>query len=110
MRLILTAVLALSSLNGAWAQGLPSGGLPPGMSAADAMALYQNLSQQQRQMLVVQGVQGKSAVNPGNALAWYQSLTPQQKQAAREWAKQNPSAAAAYKEQAKSMLKSLRGN
>lgn len=86
------------------------GGLPGGMSSADAMALYQNLTPQQRQMLAVQGLQGKNAVNPGNALAWYQSLTPQQKQAAKEWAKQNPSAAAAYKEQAKSMLKSFRGN
>lgn len=112
MQWVFAAAMALGVTCAAQAQGIPGmgGGLPGGMSSAEAMALYQTLTPQQRQMLAVQGIQGKGAVNPSNALAWYQSMTPQQKQMAKDWAKQNPSQAAAYKEQAKSFLKSMRGN
>ncbi len=83
--------------------------LPGGLSAADALALYQTLTPQQKQMLAAGALRGKDAISPADAFAWYQSMTPQQKQQAREMAQQQLAANPGLKEQAKAWYKAWRG-
>ncbi|MGE0420360.1 MAG: hypothetical protein AB7O80_26435 [Acetobacteraceae bacterium] len=77
--------------------------LAQGVSAGEAMALYQALTPQQRQMLVAGALRGRDSLSAADAMAWYQSMTPQQKAQAKEWVRQQ-GGAAALKETAKRML------
>lgn len=94
------------------AQSMPGGApgaLPGGLSAGDALALFQTLTPQQKQLLATGALRGKDAISPADAFAWYQSMTPQQKQQARELAQQQLAANPGLKEQAKALYKAWRG-
>lgn len=94
------AILGLMLIAGtAAAQGLPGG-----LSAGDAMMLYQALTPQQRQMLAVGALRGRDSLSPADALAWYQSMTPQQKEQAKAWGKQQGTNASGMKDMAKGLM------
>lgn len=79
-------------------------GLPGGISAAEAMTLFQALTPQQRQMLAVSALRGRDSMSAADALAWYQSMTPQQKQQAKVWAAQQGTNASGMKDTAKGLM------
>ncbi len=78
--------------------------LAQGMSASDAMGLYQTLTPQQRQMLAAGALRGRDSLSLADALAWYQSMTPQQKAQAKDWVRQQGGNAAGLKETAKGLM------
>jgi hypothetical protein len=79
-------------------------GLPNGLSAGEAMMLYQALTPQQRQMLAVGALRGRDSLSAADALAWYQSMTPHQKEQATTWAKQQGTSASGLKDAAKGLM------
>jgi hypothetical protein len=79
-------------------------GLPSGLSAGEAMMLYQALTPQQRQMLAVGALRGRDSLSAAEALAWYQSMTPRQKEQAKAWAKQQGTSASGLKDSAKALV------
>lgn len=90
---------------GAQIQGFGGGSGPPGgLSATDALLLYQALTPQQRQMLAINALRGRDSLSPADALAWYQSMTPQQKQQAKDWAKQQRQSPSNFEDIAKGYL------
>lgn len=100
------AVLFLVS-GPAFAQGVPQElprDLPRGLSTGDALAIFQTLTPQQRQMLAVGALRGRDSLSVADALAWYQSMTPQQKAQAKEWANQQGGNAGSLKDTAKRLL------
>jgi hypothetical protein len=78
--------------------------LPGGLSAGQALMLYQALTPQQRQMLAVGALRGTDSLSAADALAWYQSMTPQQKEQAKALAAQQGSNASGLKDMAKGLL------
>ena len=95
-RLVLIALLLAGP---AMAQGLPGG-----ISADQALMLYQALTPQQRTMLATGALRGRDSISAADALSWYQSMTPQQKQQAKDWAKQQGHSASSLKDMAKGLL------
>jgi hypothetical protein len=104
MRRITMLLIGCCLLAGPARGQLPQGGLPGGLSPAQALTLYQAMTPQQRQMLGASALRGKDTVSPTEALAWYQSMTPQQKQMAKEMVKQQAGGWAGLKEMAKQLL------
>lgn len=102
-RILLASAIALGALP------VQAQSLPGGVSATEAMTLYQTLTPQQRQMLANRGVKSMNSISPSEALAWYQTMTPQQKQMAKDWAKQHYGNDPGMKEKLKSWYKAWRG-
>lgn len=108
-RMALLAGVLCSPVSGAWAQTTPGQTLPGGISAADALALYQTLTPEQRKMLATNPPKNPASMTPAEAMTWYQSMTPQQKQIAKDLARQQFGNDEGLKAQIKAWIKAFLG-